>query len=48
MAFPHNFAAAFGELGSDQCNRWVRALVDAGARVRGCVMWQLNLAKGVA
>ncbi len=45
IAFPNLYAASFGEIGSPQFVKWTRALVEAGARVRACVMWQLDYAR---
>ncbi|KIY96287.1 hypothetical protein MNEG_11674, partial [Monoraphidium neglectum] len=45
IAFPNYYAASFGELGGPQCERWSRELVEAGARTRACVFWQLDYAR---
>lgn len=47
IAFPNLYAACFGEIGGPQFVKWTRALVEAGARVRACVMWQLDYARGL-
>jgi len=45
IAFPNLYAASFGPIGSPECRGWTQALVDAGANVRACVMWQLDYAR---
>lgn len=42
ISFPNHYAAAFGEFGTRACTRWTRELAAAGARVRGCILWQLD------
>ena len=46
IAFPHLYAASFGKLGGREFSKWTRELTSvAGARVRGCVLHQLDYAR---